>query len=97
MNIKIVDVSQNKKPVELKKEKEQLKLSTEQPKLPYEIQPTQGEKCTITKTPMELLPEYMVYCEEISCERTKKGMTNNCSLCQNINKDIFIKCQTRYK
>ena len=79
-----------KGPVQLKNEKEQLKLS-------YEIQPVQGEKCTITKTPMELLPKDIVYCEEISCERAKKGMTDNCSLCQNINNDIFIKCETKFK
>ena len=84
MDIKIVDVSQMKKS-----------------ELRYEIQPAREEKCTITKTPMELLPKVlpkdMVSCEEISCERTKKGMTDNCSICQNINNDIFIKCQTKFK
>lgn len=83
MDIQIIDVSKNKQPVDIKKR--------------YDIRPSPGEKCVITKTPMELLPKDMVSCEEISCERTKKGMTDNCSLCQDINKDIFIKCQTKYK
>jgi hypothetical protein len=56
----------------------------------YDIRPSPGEKCVITKTPMELLPKDMVSCDDISCERTKKGMTDNCSLCH-------IKCQTKYK
>ena len=94
MDIKIVGVSQMKGPIDLKKRKKQQK---ELLKLPYEIQPSPGEKCTITKTPMALLPKDMVYCEEISCERTKKGMTDNCSLCQNVNNDIFIRCQTKFK
>ena len=33
---------------------------------------------------------------EIHCERTKKGMTNNCSLCQHTNNDIFIICETKF-
>ncbi len=77
MYIQILDVSKMKGPIELKKR--------------YELQPSPGEKCTITKTPMELLPKDMVSCDNISCERTKKGMTENCSLCQHINNDVFTK------
>jgi hypothetical protein len=45
---------------------------------------------------MELLPKDMVSCDEIHCQRTKKGMTDNCSLCQHTNNDIFIKCKTKF-
>jgi hypothetical protein len=83
MHVEIIDVSEMKE--------------TKQPVKRYDIKPIQGEKCITKKVPMELLPKDMVYCEEISCERTKKGMTDNCALCQHINGDIFIKCQTKYK
>jgi hypothetical protein len=82
MDMQIIDASKMKQPDTKKR---------------YDVRPSPGEKCVITKTPMELLPKDMVSCDDISCERTKKGMTDNCSLCQNINKDIFIKCQTKYK
>jgi hypothetical protein len=82
MDIQILDVSKMKRTVGLKNR--------------YEMQPSPGEKCIITKTPMELLPKDMVSCDDISCERTKKGMTDNCSLCQNVNNNIFIRCETKF-
>jgi hypothetical protein len=82
MNIQIVDVSDMRQPVELKKR--------------YDVQPSPGEKCVVTKTPMEFLPKDMVSCDEIRCQRTKKGLTDNCSLCQHVNNDIFIKCETKF-
>lgn len=63
----------------------------------YEIIPAKGEICTMKKTHPRLVPKDKVLCEEISCERTKKGMINNCALCQNINNEIFIKCKIKYK
>ncbi len=82
MDIQIIDVSKMKQPIDIKKR--------------YDLRPSPGEKCVITKTPMELLPKDMVYCDEISCQRTKKGMTDNCSLCQHTNNDIFIRCETKF-
>lgn len=82
MDIQIIDASKMKQPVDIKKR--------------YDLRPSPGEKCVITKTPMELLPKDMVSCDDISCERTKKGMTDNCSLCQNVNNNIFIRCETKF-
>ena len=81
MDIEIVDASDIKNIVKGKR---------------YEIKKARGEICKITKTPMELLPKDMVSCDDIVCERAKKGMTDNCSLCQHVNNDIFIKCETKF-
>lgn len=62
-----------------------------------EIKSSPGEKCQLKEVPMELLPKDMVFCHEVDCKRIKLGMTNNCAICQNMNNDIFIKCQTKYE
>lgn len=81
MNVEIIDVSEMKQPV-IKR---------------YEIKQSPGEKCLISKIPIELLPKEMVHCDEINCERTKLGMTDNCVICENLNREIFIRCKTRYR
>ncbi len=62
-----------------------------------EITSSPGEKCQIKEIPMELLPKDMVFCQEVDCQRIKRGMTNNCTICQNLNNDIFVKCENKYK
>lgn len=82
MEIKLLDVSEIKKPLGQKR---------------YEIKESPGEKCHIGKVPLQTIPKDMIFCEEISCERTKFGMTDNCTICENNNNDIFIRCKTKYK
>jgi len=81
MDIKLVDASDIKKPLGER----------------YYIKEHPGERCQIKKVPMEIIPKDMISCEEINCERTKLGMTDNCVICENINKDIFVRCKTKYK
>ena len=33
--------------------------------------------------------------EKEPCERQKKGMVNNCALCENANKEIYNRCATK--
>lgn len=81
VNIEIIDVSKMKQPV-IKR---------------YDIKESPGEKCQIKKVPLEIISKNMISCEEISCERTKLGMTDNCTICENKNSDLFIRCRTKYK
>lgn len=81
MNIELVDASDIKKPLGQR----------------YDIKEYPGEKCQTKKVPMEIIPKDMISCEEVNCERTKLGMTDNCVICENINKDIFVRCKTKYK
>lgn len=30
---------------------------------------------------------------EKPCERQKKGMSDNCALCEGMNKELYIKCE----
>lgn len=34
--------------------------------------------------------------DTVSCERSGAGMTNDCVLCENLNKKIFDKCTNKY-
>ena len=81
MEIKLVDLSDIKKPVTKR----------------YDIKESPGEKCQIKKVPLEIISKNMISCEEISCERTKLGMTDNCTICENKHNDLFIRCKTKYK
>lgn len=63
----------------------------------FEIKEDKGEKCQIREVPLEQIPEDMMLCEEVSCERTAIGALNNCVICENLNRDIFARCKTRYK
>jgi len=81
MDIKLIDASDIKKPLGQR----------------YDIKEYPGEKCQIKRVPMEIVPKDMISCEEISCERTKLGITDNCAICENKNHDIFVRCKTKYK
>ena len=81
MDIKLVDVSDIKKPLGER----------------YSIKESPAEKCQVKKVPLEIISKNMISCEEISCERTKLGMTDNCTICENKNGDLFIRCNTKYK
>jgi hypothetical protein len=42
---------------------------------------------------IEIIPKSHI----IHCERIKLGTINNCALCENINKDIFLRCSNKFK
>jgi len=86
MNIKLIEETEMKEEIPTKK-KFEIKEEKED----------KGEKCQIKEVPLEQIPEGMMFCEEVSCERTAIGMLNNCSICQAVNGDIFARCKTKYK
>lgn len=83
MEIRIVEETEMKKEAPVKKK--------------FEIKEGQGEKCNIKTMPPKQVPEDMMLCEEVFCERTGKGMLSNCTICQALNNDIFVRCKTKYK
>ena len=40
--------------------------------------------------------EFLAKEKVFACERTKAGMTNNCSLCKALSRDRFDKCPNKY-
>jgi hypothetical protein len=32
----------------------------------------------------------------LRCERIELGVTSNCSLCQNVNKELFLRCRNKW-
>lgn len=76
-------------------EKDGLAKKDEAAKKKFEIKEGKGEKCQIK--PLKQVPEDMMLCEEVSCQRTAKGMINNCSICENVDNEIFVSCKIKYK
>lgn len=83
MNIKLIEETEMKEEIPTKKK--------------FEIKEDKGEKCKIKEVPLEQIPEDMMLCEEVSCERTAMGVLNNCAICQALNGDIFARCKTKFK
>lgn len=91
MSLELIDKSEMKKDNDEKNKKVEIETDKKDKKdKSVEKDKNIGES---KKKGLKLLPKGDV----IFCERVKKGITNNCALCEMTDKDVFARCTNKWK